>query len=217
LDDLKLSQLLRPCLVTAYDITRREARFFNSADVPVEGIGRDFLVRDVARATSAAPTYFPPAHIAALDHKVYPLVDGGVFANNPTMCACVEAFGYDPRLTVPDLKILSLGTGSSDKPYHYAEARNWGKIQWAVPVLDILLSGVSETVDYQLTMLFNSAKCPNQYLRVEADLADFPDADKALDNASEANLQALKKVGETLATQMDAQLSALARSLLGVP
>jgi patatin-like phospholipase/acyl hydrolase len=217
LGELKLSQLLRPCLVTAYDITRREARFFNSADVPVEGIGRDFLVRDVARATSAAPTYFPPAHITALDNKVYPLVDGGVFANNPTMCACVEAFGYDPRLTVPDLKILSLGTGSSDKPYHYAEARNWGKIQWAVPVLDILLAGVSETVDYQLAMLFSSAKCPNQYLRVEADLADFPDADKALDNASQANMQALKKVGETLATRFDAPLTALARSLLGIP
>jgi patatin-like phospholipase/acyl hydrolase len=212
--DLKLSQLLRPCLIPAYDIARRQSKFFNRDDVAAEGAGRDFFVRDVARGTSAAPTYFPPANITAFDNKVYPLIDGGVFANNPAMCACVEAFGYNPTLTVPDLKLLSLGAGSSDKPYSYSEAKNWGKIQWVGPVLDILMSGVSETVDYQLQTLFASAKCPGQYLRLQLDLADFSDVDGALDNASENNMKALESAGQTLATQADEQLASFAKMLL---
>jgi patatin-like phospholipase/acyl hydrolase len=214
--DLKLSDLLKPCLVTSYDITRRQAKFFNSADVAAEGPGRDFYVRDVARATSAAPTYFEPANIVAMDRKVYPLIDGGVFANNPAMCACVEAFGYDPALKVSDLQVLSLGTGSADQPYHYSEARNWGKIQWLAPVLDILMSGVAETVDYQLAFLFKAAERPKQYLRLQVDLAKFPDVDGAMDNASETNMRALEAAGKQLAGDADAQLEAFAKSLLGI-
>lgn len=213
--DLKLSELLKPCLITAYDITRREAKFFDSADITIKklGPGRDFYVRDVARATSAAPTYFEPANISALDRKVYPLVDGGVFANNPAMCACVEAFGLNPKLGVTDLKVLSLGTGTADKPYHYSEAKNWGKIGWVGPVLDIMMSGVSETVDYQLKMLFNSAGCQQNYLRLQLDLERFPSVDGAMDNASEKNMRALKKAGKTLSQESDAALAAFSQLL----
>jgi patatin-like phospholipase/acyl hydrolase len=217
LGDLKLSELLRPCLITAYDITRRAAKFFNSADVPELGPARDFYARDVARATSAAPTYFEPANITAFDRAVYPLVDGGMFANNPTMCACVEAFGFDPELAVSDLKVLSLGTGAADAAYHYSEAKKWGKVQWAIPALEILMSSGSETVDYQMKTLFASAGRPEQYLRLQLDLADFPDVDGAMDNASEENMQALADAGQTLATQADAEIARFAKSLLALP
>lgn len=213
LGDLKLSELLKPCLITSYDITRRKAQFFNSADVAKNGPGWDFYLRDVARATSAAPTYFEPANITAMDNKVYPLVDGGVFANNPTMCACVEAFNLNPKLKVTDLKVLSLGTGEANQSYHYSEAKNWGKLGWVLPVLDIMMSGVSETVDFQLKMLFNSASCPAQYLRLQLDLDDFDDVDGAMDNASEDNMRALERAGQTLAQNADAQLDAFANLL----
>ncbi len=117
-----------PGLQTVVDPHLSPRILFNAMLYVVRGgMGRDFLLRDVVRATSASPTYFEPANISALDRKVYPLVDGGVFANNPTMCACVEAFGMDSKLKIADLKALSLGTGAADKPYHYSEAKNWGK------------------------------------------------------------------------------------------
>jgi hypothetical protein len=59
---------------------------------------------DVALATAAAPTYFP-AHALADDAL---LVDGGVWANNPTGMAAVEAvavLGWRGE----NLRILSLG------------------------------------------------------------------------------------------------------------
>lgn len=215
LGDLKLSQLLKPCLITAYDITRRQAKFFNQKDFAVEPLPQnDYFLRDVARSTSAAPTYFAPANIQSLDRQVYPLIDGGVFANNPAMCACVEAFGYDPKLKVTNLSVLSLGTGDTEQAYHYAEAQKWGKLQWLEPVLDILMSGVAETVDYQLKTLFASAGCPGQYLRIQTKLSTFPNVDPAMDNASEKNMQALEDVGNSLAAQFDAQLDAFTQQYL---
>jgi uncharacterized protein len=216
LGDVKLGDLLRPCLITSYDILRRQAKFFNKADVPDAGDARNFLLRDVARATSAAPTYFAPANIQALDKTVFPLVDGGVFANNPTMCACVEAFGYDSKLKVSDLRVVSIGTGDVLTPYHYAEAKEWGKLQWIVPALDIMMSGVSETVDYQMQSLFTAAGCPDQYLRMQADLSRT-DADTAMDNATEKNMQALEDAGQALANDFDSQLDALVKVLLAPP
>ena len=55
--------------------------------------GRDFSVRDVARATAAAPTYFEPVEVASTRGPLGACVDGGLFANNPTMCAYAEAQG----------------------------------------------------------------------------------------------------------------------------
>jgi len=212
--DLRLGQLLKPCLITSYDITRRAAKFFNTADVAEEGAGRDFYVRDIARATSAAPTYFEPANIRALDMKVYPLIDGGVFANNPALCAYVEGFKLDPKLDITDMKVLSLGTGAAEKPYEYSQARDWGKLGWALPVLDIMMSGVAETVDFQLRTLFAAAKRPEQYLRLQLDLADYPNVDSAMDNASERNMTALESAGKDLATTADAELTKFAKLLL---
>ncbi len=214
LGDIKLGDLLKPCLITSYDITRRQAQFFNSADVKTQGSGWDFYLRDVARATSAAPTYFEPANISSLDRQVYPLVDGGVFANNPTMCAWVEAYNAHPELKVSDLHILSIGTGEVDKSYHYSEAKNWGKIGWIGPVLDIMMSGVSETVDYQMRKLFKSAGYPDHYLRLQLDLQNFSDVDSSMDNASEKNMRALEKAGQKLAHDSDAALTAFAQKLL---
>lgn len=46
---------------------------------------RDFYVKDIARATSAAPTYFPSAEIKNLiASEKYSLIDGGMGMNNPS-------------------------------------------------------------------------------------------------------------------------------------
>ena len=49
-------------------------------------------MREVVRATSAAPTYFPPEKIDTGDPlNYYALVDGGIVAGNPALCAYAEA------------------------------------------------------------------------------------------------------------------------------
>ena len=58
--DTLLSELIKPCLITTYDMNSKSAFFFTSREDTRE---KEFYVRDVTRSTSAAPTYFPPAKI----------------------------------------------------------------------------------------------------------------------------------------------------------
>jgi uncharacterized protein len=74
----------------------------------------DFRLRDIARATSAAPTYFPPALIRSRAGEQFGMIDGGVFANNPSMCALVSAYRLFPE--AKNFIVVSLGTGSLERP-----------------------------------------------------------------------------------------------------
>ena len=151
----KLSDLISPCLITSYDIEERKAVFFTSHDARQKGDMADFLVSDVARSTSAAPTFFPPSAIKSDVNFPYHLIDGGLFANNPTMCALVEAIKI-AQANPTDMLILSLGTGTVQKHYDYQKAKDWGLIGWVSPIIDIMMSAASETVDYQLRKLYQT-------------------------------------------------------------
>src|SRR5439155_10169829 len=104
-----------------------------------------------ARATSAAPTYFEPAKIPNERAGYFALVDGGVFANNPAMCAYVDALDMAPKGS--DILIVSVGTGSLMRRYPYEKAKGWGLLAWARPILDIVMDGGSETAHYQLSQV----------------------------------------------------------------
>lgn len=112
--DTMLSASLRDVLVPSYDIERREPFFFKSHHARVRP-ERDYRMRDVAAATAAGPTYFEPVRIPTSDAAGYrALVDGGVYANNPTMCAWVEAIGlYGARADAARLAIAPLTAGGA--------------------------------------------------------------------------------------------------------
>ena len=114
--ELRLSQLLKPCLIPAYDIAKRRAHYFAQHNFPLKGPSHDYLVREVCRATSAAPTYFETALVKALDGQSYPLIDGGVFANNPALSAYSEVRNAQDNPAAKDMFLVSLGTGSQTEP-----------------------------------------------------------------------------------------------------
>lgn len=187
-----LDELLKPCLITSYDITRSATHFFTQHDARQSG--HNYAVKDIARATSAAPTYFECAQIKSDSGVQYPLIDGGVFANNPAMCAYAEV-RVKKNISSKDMKIFSLGTGSFTKNYTYAKARKWGMAQWVRPVIDIMMSGVAETVDYQLKRIFETSDI-NNYLRINGELTAGINPD--MDCVTEQNLMALKQFGTEL-------------------
>lgn len=201
--DVMLSQLLKHCLITAYDIKRRRAHFFRSS-AAVNDKTNDFLVRDVARATSAAPTYFETARIKSSNNIIHPLIDGGLFANNPAMCAYAEARKVHKISGSENMTLLSLGTGQSKKSYPYTEAKDWGAASWIKPVLDIMSTAVSETTDFQLQQIFSSSDRADHYLRIQTSIPDG--GASAMDNASADNIQALQDIGEQLGSNNQGQL-----------
>lgn len=204
--ETRLSEALTSVVVPSYEIERRVPFFFKShsaRSLP----SHDFPMWQVARAASAAPTYFEPARVeAARAGDYWALIDGGVFANNPAVCALVEA-----RTQFPDASefvVCSLGTGALTRRIDYADACGWGVARWAKPVFDIVLDGVSETVDYQLNQLLPAGS----YYRFQTSLQR---GSERLDETSAANLRGLRLTGEKLVRENASALHALAAKLTG--
>jgi predicted acylesterase/phospholipase RssA len=196
-------------LITGYEIERSFPFFFRSA-IARERADYDFPAREVARATSAAPTYFEPMKLPSgtfTDH--YTLIDGGVFANNPAACALVEARTTHADAT--DFLVVSLGTGELTRCLPYDQAKNWGAVRWAMPVLDLVFDGVSRTVDYQLRQLMPAAEGDCQrYYRFQTTLDH---RNHGLDDASPANITALTALAYNLIERESAKLDRLCRKL----
>ena len=108
--------------------------------------------------------------------------------------------------------MLSLGTGKVKKRYTYKEAKDWGPVGWAKPVLDIMMTGVAETVDYQLRKIFASVGVGSQYVRIEPDLGR---ASADLDDASNDNIVELERAGNECVIQNQQTLNAVAMALAG--
>jgi patatin-like phospholipase/acyl hydrolase len=197
LGEARLRDTTTDILVTAYDTDGRSPEFFKSARAR-EDAARDAPLREVARATAAAPTYFQPALV---DGR--PLIDGGVFAVNPGMCALAEVRRYSPDAEVV---LVSLGTGQLTRPFPYDEVKDWGLVEWARPLIDVVFDGASDVVDYQLTQLLGEQR----FFRFQTELVGASDD---LDDASESNLRALRRTGERLieerAQDLDAAIAAL--------
>jgi len=215
--DTKLDALLKPCLITAYDIRNRNAFFFRQHKAHIDI--NNFKVRDVARATSAAPTYFEVSRIKNELGSPYPLVDGGLFANNPTLCAYSEVrtmnFNGIEFPSAKDMFIVSLGTGSIKKSYPYKAAKDWGQLQWIKPVIDIMMSGNSEVVHHHLVQIFDtlSKRDKTDYYRLEPGLGN---ANNEMDDASTKNLRALEEAAISYISKshVNEQLDEIATKLL---
>ena len=209
--DVYLAEALTEVLVTAYEIERRGPWFFkrrHARDNNREG--DNFLMRDVARATSAAPTFFEPLQLTWGPHGKRAFIDGGVHSNNPAMCAYVGARKTHPEEN--DFLVVSLGTGEPTRNMPYEEFKDWGLALWAQPILNVVFDGVSDTVDYQLQELLSTEEGDaRRYYRFQTVL-DIGKDD--MDDASRTNIAALKTKAKEIISKNDAILDSLCAQLV---
>ena len=123
---------------------------------------RDFHIPafKAAMATAAAPVYFDPYSSEYVDLKGLTIpfknkVDGGVFANNPTLIAIVEAEHafYQER---KNLSILSIGTGYQ-KFSDASDRKKWGISYWInfrkKRIIDLFMQAQSQQVENLVSVM----------------------------------------------------------------
>jgi patatin-like phospholipase/acyl hydrolase len=199
-------------LVTSYDMAKGTVFLFKNRPERKDRHQEDpnFYLKDIALATSAAPTYFEPVRIQPIGHDGASmcLVDGGIFAANPAMCAYIEA-----RKTFRSAKrflILSLGTGIVTKRYPCREINTWGYLEWVnpargAPLLSAMSTGQSECVDHQLH------KLPGvEYFRIDGKLGE---EHVQMDDASPANLAGLKAAAQRIIRENEDSIEQFCRKL----
>ncbi len=199
--DTMLSEALTEVVIPSYDVSAPGPFFFKREYAKNETEDWDVPMALVARATSAAPTYFDPAVLPApARHTDHALVDGGTFANNPALSGYVDALALKQDL--PEVVVVSIGTGlppqtpgSGPLPLDSAKVGDYGLAKWARPILDVVLDGVPKAVEYQMAALQAANPAALRYYRLQSDL---PTASHALDDASPENCAKLMADAQTL-------------------
>lgn len=208
--DTRLSEALLDVVITSYDVQTKSPVLFRSRDARPENDG-DPLMRDVARATSAAPTYFPPVQMDWDGIEDRLLVDGGVFAKNPAMVGYIEGVNRarERGLADNDVMVVSLGTGvpvrSENLTYKEFVSRSWLKL--AEDVFRAAEDGQAALHDEVLTTLIG-----DHYWRFQTNLKDT--ASYAMDDVSDKNVEALKHLGDQLVGERLDDLNRLAKKLI---
>jgi patatin-like phospholipase/acyl hydrolase len=197
LGDKRLAQARPELIVPAYDTASPGPFFFKTTNAR-QSPSDDFALSEVARATSAAPTYFEPLELGERA-----LLDGGVFAVNPAMSAFAEALRMGGG---GDVVLVSLGTGERTRRRSFEEIKDWGLVEWARPILDVVFDGSSDAVDYQLRHALGEG-----YWRFQVELTRASDD---LDDASERNLRLLREHARELIEARGSDLDAVVAALI---
>ncbi|WP_419812257.1 patatin-like phospholipase family protein [Bacterioplanoides sp.] len=180
----------KEALVVTYDVQSRTPIVIKSTDAQ----HRELLCTQIVDATSAAPTYFPTADLHIKGQDTWS-IDGGVVANNPTMCAIAEARKHF-RTPLDQMRVISVGTGHRTQPVNGRASQRWGAIQWAVKgqILDILSD--ERIVAYQAQTITR----PGSYIRVDSELSPQPGMpsppEQALDDVDPDNIRRIRDMGK---------------------
>jgi predicted acylesterase/phospholipase RssA len=210
-EDARLSGPVAKTHVAAnsFDLGRKGLQMFRSWEAQ-RSSAHDFPMWAVGRATSAAPTFFPPAAITSIDGKTtLSCIDGAVAVNDPVLVGYAEGRHLQRALagsaTSAPILVVSVGTGvPPDQAIRYDEVEDAGILGWFVNgLMDVLIDGPNAAAN----RLAETILPDGSFYRFQTPLSGpgFA-ADSAMDDCSEDNLAALQKAAEYLIRERQADL-----------
>eukprot|EP00850_Spirogloea_muscicola_P006273 SM000029S10568 [mRNA] locus=s29:880941:892221:+ [translate_table: standard] len=221
---------------SGYASINRSASFGQSLQFHQSG----FQVWQVARSSSAAPTFFPASKVQSLpesdgEQQDFMLVDGGVVANNPTLeaivvlNACLKK-AQRKNTSVADIATFSVGTGQVKGSFADDKKGDYGILQWIVPLISqIPTSGASDLVEAIVTSMYNQVlggpeigdtaddSTTLQYLRIQKTLYQDDVRPKARAFAIEFCKQRSKSTKEEEKKVEDDAMDALENAFTATP
>jgi patatin-like phospholipase/acyl hydrolase len=214
-----LSHALTQTIIPAYNISGSIAKgprikIFDSWEI-LEKKGkslesRDFPMHDIALATSAAPTYFPPHRMHHLNGQHQSIqsndyfIDGGVAINDPTVLAYArlrKRYPHSPIHTV------SLGVGTSNHVYgNILKHSAPGALPWALKIGDLLVSPQLSVYKKLLHHLQKGAPPPGGYWRIQS---LSPSDRSRLDDTSHQNFNTIMRTSHKMLVHHQHDLTAI--------
>jgi uncharacterized protein len=134
----KLGESRNRLVVPSFNLETGEVYNWKTAHHP--RLEHDYKARmvDVALSTAAAPTYFPTHRTGSS----VPLIDGGVWANNPIAVAIVEALGV-LKWPANEVRVLSLGCTTTPLGLGMPRFHSSGRGYWIWKLVDLFMTAQS--------------------------------------------------------------------------
>ncbi len=171
--NIKLKDIKQNILVTAYDLKTRETCLFTNLNTS----HLDFKLTDIIMASAAAPYYFTPYKF-----DNYICIDGGISANNPSLCA----YSYIKSKYNIDSLVVSIGAGSFESSIDYEKMILNSPISFITNLIDCFMDGNADTIE-----LNSEGALEDNYIRFQVRINK---ENNDLDNISYKNLQSLKNL-----------------------
>ncbi len=168
----RLSELLpQEVFVATFNTSKMRHSLWSKALAKTGGCS-NVMAWEAARASSAAPTYFPAFNIEGNEY-----IDGGVCMNNPALTAISQAL--KSGIPIEKIVCVSLGTGQFTKPL--APTTHFGALRWAANIFEATSCGISSQTDECMRTLLGK----KQYIRIQVDLPENIELDRSDDTAIE--------------------------------
>lgn len=204
-DGRLFKESLKPLVITSFDIEKKQGFIFESDDA----LFNDLTKKEIARATSAAPTFFAPQIVDIKDKQgqgsnVHYMVDGGLYKNNPSLLAYLKLLKNKGRKAVSEkgVVLVSIGTGWPLLNAHDGEnLLTAGFKTWAPAVVDAIIDGTTVSDHEYIKTLFQSKSERKdsawKYVRIQPilDNASYPEITE-LDNVTSRNIKTLVSAAE---------------------
>ena len=201
-----LSEAIRHTIVTSYDVRSQQPVLFDSARVQA-GDQEDVPMITAARATSAAPTFFPPMVDTDAAGEERLLVDGGIFANNPALIGYQAA--REGGAAPSEVALVSLGTGlhGPNKSLTRSEYMGSSWFRLAQSLMQSAQVGNVSLIDSFLKTIIGE-----RYWRFDAPLTGPINHD--MDNTTDEHVKWLDTAGKAMVGERVADLKHLAEVLV---
>ena len=194
-------------LIPATEAKHGDPAVYKTLHHPGYFLDGDKPMAEVAAATSAAPTYLRP-----VIQDGYILLDGGIWANNPTMMALVEALTCF-AVQREQIAILSIGCGQDGFQINSKQAAGSGQYQWR-EIINVAMHYQSLTAVNQAGLLIGRDKVTRLDRKEGVERIELDDWEKAAQLLPEEALavaeQYAERIAERFFTHASAQFTALA-------
>lgn len=228
----QLKDSLSNVLVTTYSPKYQKPFYFISR-LAKKDAHENFLLWKIARSTSAAPTFFKPSKVNYQGDDNVAFVDGGVFANNPSILAYAEAKeiwklddrfknarenakAFDAKPTPDDYDLpfymLSIGCGHSPTAIEYDKADKWRTKDWIKPLLtNVFMQGVAESTNYTMQYLLPPFQDgTRRYDRLDLGI---PEKNSQMDDSSDDNIKELQAIADNYVKENKKKLDEICKLL----
>lgn len=207
LDTRTLRESRYRLLIPATEAKHGDPAVYKTPHHPGYFLDGDKPMAEVAAATSAAPTYLKP-----VIQDGYILLDGGIWANNPTMMGLVEALTCF-AVQREQIAILSIGCGQDGFQINSKQAAGSGQYQWR-EIINVAMHYQSLTAVNQAGLLIGRDKITRLDRAEGAERIELDDWEKAVKLLPEEALATAERyaerIAETFFTHTSARFTALA-------
>lgn len=157
--ETRVGDLKHAVLIPSVNLSKGSPQIFKTPHHPNFRTDLNLRVVDVALATSAAPTYFP---LAEIGDSLF--ADGGLYANAPDLLALHEATHFF-KIDEHSVRILSIGTTTSQFSFGSTEAKNFGIARWFAGqrLMNVIIASQQKSTEFML-----QHRLQDRYVRLDA-------------------------------------------------